>query len=186
MTSYREAAVTLWGDAGAYAHDSYTRHRHLCPGLPAELPIVIGISAYGGCDGLTRADWRHGPRISLASTLFRSGERAVDDVMLHEMVHVWLAVNGRNNTHDSEAWYAAVRRLSPAVLGHALDVQRGADRRSVRVPNPEWAEGSGLPKTLVRKQRVPGADRHGTVATWPRSYRPAAFDWGRPIDCPTY
>lgn len=54
MSRYRDAAVTLWGEAGEYVHGVYSRLLPMYPGLPAELPVVIGITAYGGCIGLTR------------------------------------------------------------------------------------------------------------------------------------
>jgi hypothetical protein len=50
---YRAAAETLWGEAGTYAHDVYTRLLPHYPGLLDALPIVIGITAYGHCLGLT-------------------------------------------------------------------------------------------------------------------------------------
>ena len=114
--TYRDAAIVLWGNAGAYVHDSYTRWLPLFPELPETLPIVIGITAYGRCLGLTRAGWHHGPRITIASNQFqRPG--MVDDTMVHEMLHAWLYVTGHNVKHNSEPWYAAIRRLSPVVLG---------------------------------------------------------------------
>lgn len=82
---------------------------------------------------------------------------AVDDVITHEALHVHLALADHRTEHQHEPWYAAVRRLSPAALGHALDARRGADRRSVRVPNPDGDK----PATVVRK--VPckqGCARH--------------------------
>jgi hypothetical protein len=191
-TSYRDAAITLWGEAGAYAHDAYQRLQPLFPGLPDELPIVIGLTAYGHCVGLTRADWEHGPRITIASGEFKptwnatwqvwrpGGTRLVDDTMVHEMTHAWLHLTGQKVKHDSEAWYAAIRRLSPAVLGHEIDVHRGADRRSVRV---KLADGT----SVVRKERVPGFEGlKAKVAGWPGTFRPADYDVGDPIDCPTY
>jgi hypothetical protein len=67
---------TLWGEAGAYAHDVYAAHRPLFPELPEQLPIVIGITAYGHCLGLTRGS-KSGPRITLAFNLFATGRRRV-------------------------------------------------------------------------------------------------------------
>lgn len=184
-TDYRAAAAALWGDAGRYAYESYSRIRaeHF-PELPEQLPIVIGITAYGRCLGLTRGTWTHGPRITMASNAFRRGTGFVDDVMTHECLHAWLRLSGRATDHDSESWYAAVRRLSPAVLGHDLDVYRGTGRRSVRVPNPKYEPGSDLPRTVVRKERV--AHTHAKVATWPASFRPAGYDFGEAIPCPIY
>lgn len=198
-TSYRDAAVTFWGEAGAYAYDAYDRIRAaLYPELPARLPIVIGLTAYGACLGLTRGRWDHGPRITLPPEVFQGttaegsrrqvhgGTRQVDDVLTHEMLHAWLAVTGRDMHHDSAGWYEAIRRLSPAVLGHQVDARRGAVRKSVRIPNPAWTPGGDAPKTLVRKQNSADAVQHGDVARWPQAFRPADYDWGPPIPCPTY
>lgn len=179
---YREAAVTLWGEAGAYVHDAYSRWRAHYPGLPEQLPITIGLVAYGHCQGATRTDWEHGPRITIFSPMFGKGRRQVEDVVIHEMVHAWLKLTGQATKHEGEAWYSAVRRLSPAVLGHELEVRRGADRISVRVPN---ADPDG-PRTVVRKKRVDGVIPHGDVARWPTPFRPPGYDWGEPIPCPTY
>jgi hypothetical protein len=186
MTSYRDAAEVLWGEAGAFAHDAYTRNLHLYPGLPAELPIVCGLTAYGACVGMTRLGWRAGPRISLFSPLFSAGHRRVEDTVIHEMLHGWLYITGQETGHDSEAWYAALRRLSPEVLGRDLDVRRGAARKSVRIPNPNFGLVDGAPKTLVRKVKVDDAVAHRDVAGWPHTFRPDDFDWGKPIYCPTY
>ena len=51
--------------------------------------------------------------------------------MVHEMTHVWLFVTNQDTDHKSESWYAAVRRLSPAVLGHELEARRGEQREWV-------------------------------------------------------
>lgn len=127
-----------------------------------------------------------GPRISIFSPLFGKGRRQVDDKLSHEMLHASLMLAGEDHKHQGEPWYAAVRRLSPAVLGRQLEPARGADRRSMRVPNPDWREGSGLPRTLVRKATVPDAVQHRDVARWPQAFRPEGYDWGEPITCPTY
>ena len=72
--------------------------------------------------------------------------------MVHEMLHAWLHITGRETKHDSEAWYAAIRRLSPEVLGHPLEVGRGADRKSVRIRLDDRT-------TVVRKVANPDAAR---------------------------
>lgn len=143
------------------------RHRHhrLRP-LPRAHPHELG----------------HGPRITIASNLFSAGRKWVD----HEMLHYWLILTGRDTQHQDDDWYAAIRRLSPAVLGHDLNVRRGRDRQSVRIPNPAYEPGKGQPTTLVRKVRREDAIAHTDVARWPGSFRPPSYDWGTPIDCPTY
>jgi len=210
--SYRSAAVTLWGPAGAAVHDSYSHWRTtLFPELPEQMPIVIGITAYGSCVGLTRyrastrlpivigitagADGaeptyfrRDGTaRISIASNVFAHGRGAVSDVMVHEMLHIHLLQRGEDPAHDAEPWYAAVRQLSPAVLGRELDVRRGGARRSVRVANPRAAE-DGQPATLVRKVAATSAVPHAQVARWPTPFRVRSRG-GKPvtpIPCPSY
>lgn len=185
-TDYRSAAVALWGEAGRYAYDSYARMRGAYfPELPEQIPIVIGLTAYGKCLGATMGAWEHGPRISLHPTMaFGCGGRFVDDVLVHECLHAWLRQTGRSPDHDSEDWYAEVRRLSPAVLGRAVDIHRGSDRKSVRVPNPNYEPGVDDRKTVVRKIRM--GEEHARVASWPHSCRPAGYDYGEPIPCPTY
>ncbi|MPZ26507.1 MAG: hypothetical protein GEV12_08620 [Micromonosporaceae bacterium] len=179
--------MTLWGEAGAYVHDVYDQCRaRLYPELPTTLPIVIGLVAYGHCLGLTRGGWEHGPRITIFSSLFKAGRLRVQDTMIHEMLHAALMVAGRDPGHGSEDWYAAVRRLSPAVLGTELDARRGAARKSVRVSNPSYEPGNDEPRTLVRKVRNPDSTVHGDVARWPSAFRPDGYDWGEPICCPSY
>ena len=178
-TSYRDAAAVLWGEAGTYCHDSYDRQRHLFPELPAGVPIVCGITAFGKCLGLSRTTWEHGPRITIASNLFKRGAYYVDDVMTHEMLHCWLHLTGQDYAHNTEDWYTAVERLSPAVLGHRIQLRRGADRKSVRVK-----QGDGT--TVVRKIANPDATPHKLVAGWPYLFRRADYNWGAPIDCPSY
>jgi hypothetical protein len=178
-TSYRDASAVLWGEAGTYCHDSYQRWLPLFGELPETLPIVIGITAYGHCIGLSRITWTHGPRITIASNQFWRGGGAVDDVMVHEMLHCWLYLTGQDTAHKGAAWYAAINRLSPDVLGHQLDVRRGGNRKSVRI---KQSDGS----SRVHKVRVPDATPHGDVARWPGSFRPAGYDLGAPIGCPSY
>lgn len=179
------AGEALWGEAGAYVYASYRRLRlaHF-PALPDELPIVIGLTAYGHCLGLTRTPWEHGARITLAPLLFRQGRRMVDDVLVHEMVHVDLVMGRQDPRHESDAWYAAVRRLSPVVLGHPLEGEPDA-RKSVRIPNPNYGEQDQR-RTVVRKIVVPGAFSHGEISRWPTPFRPADYDFGDPLPVATY
>ena len=88
-TTYRQAAITLWGEAGAHMHDCYDRWHHLYPELPDTVPIVAGITAYGHCIGATQCTWEHGPRITIHSNQFGRGKNVVADIMVHEMLHAW-------------------------------------------------------------------------------------------------
>lgn len=188
-TTYRDAALKLWGEAGGYVHDAYTKHLPLFDNLPNELPIVIGLSAYGHCIGHTRVGDAalDGPRITIASNTFASGTTEVSDVMLHEMMHVSLHLRGQSMAHAGEPWYRLCRDLAPHVLGEALNIKRGSGRKSVRIENPKYnADGPDTRKTLVRKVSVEGGTNHADVARFPYSYRPAGTPTGRIIDVPTY
>ncbi len=159
-------------------HDCYQHWLHLYPELPDAMPIVIGLSAYGHCAGLSRLHLSYGPRISIASQ-YLSHANDVSDVMVHEMLHCWLYLTRRGTDHDSTDWYTAVNRLSPAVLGIDLDARRGAARKSVR---EKLSDGT----SVVRKIRNPAAIQHRDIARWPLPFRPAGWDHGEEIGCPTY
>lgn len=179
------AGEALWGEGGRYAYASYRRLRDLhFPALPDELPIVIGLTAYGHCLGVTRSPWTNGARITLAPLVFRQGWRIVDDVLVHEMLHASLVAEGRDPKHAGADWYAEVARLSPAVLGHALGVQR-PQRRSVRIPDPAYGPDDRR-KTVVRKVSDDDERIHAAIARWPVPFRPADYDFGEPIKLPTY
>ena len=163
-TDLREAATIFWGDAGTYVYDCYQQLRPLFPNLPDTLPIVIGLSAYGKCSGITRANDPHlnSPRISIATQYLPQGTGYVKDVMLHKMIHTTLHLSGRNTNHNGADWYAECQRLAQTVLGHPITlVPYSRQRKPVRVPNPKWTEGSDLPKTIVRKvPRDPDTIQH--------------------------
>jgi hypothetical protein len=191
MTSYQEAAIVFWSGAGEYLYEKYREHREMYfPELPEELPIVIGITAYGHCHGLTDHKWNEGsgPRITIESRLFGINTYLVDDVLLHEMLHAWLHVTGQKIRHDSGPWYQAVRRLSPAVLGREVEIERGhgGGRKSQRMPNPAYEPGNGQPKTVVRKVRIDQAITHDQVATWPGSFRLEGYPRTLTMPCPSY
>ncbi len=182
--SLAEAAADLWGPAGGHLYAAYGRLREqLFPELPAELPMVIGLTAYGHCIGLTRS-WGAGTRISVAPKVFAGGERMVDDVLVHEMLHVFLIGAGKDPKHAGDPWYTEIRRLSPAVLGRELDVDRPR-RRSVRIPNASYGPDDGR-RTLVRKVSEGPEGVHAAVARWPTPFRPAGYDFGAPIAVASY
>jgi hypothetical protein len=135
QAKYRLAAEILWGEAGAWAVDEYARLNGLYFGgrLPP-VPLVIGMTAYGRCVGLTRyrGEWDDSlPRITLQSSHFRKGTDAVSDTILHEMVHVRLKLAGLCTLHNARPWCAEVARLSPLVFGIEVKVQPVHPRRGV-------------------------------------------------------
>lgn len=185
---YQTAAHALWGEAGDFIHECHKKHLPLFPGLPEQLPMVIGITAYGHCLGLTRhVDvGLESMRISIASNLFKEGTHVVSDTVLHEMLHCWLGATGRQSAHDSDDWYNACMALAPKVLGREINLTRKR-RKSVRKPNPDWYPDSGLPKTIVRKVPVEGLEwTHADVVRFPHPFRPDDYPAGRVIEVSTY
>lgn len=173
IDQYREAGRVLWGAGGVYAVDEYVRlnQTYFAGELPP-VPIVVGITAYGRCIGLTRheGDWKEElPRITLASNLFGDGPGAVSDVLLHEMIHVKLILAGLDSAHNGKPWCAEVERLSPIALGLEVNAKpihpRRVDGKNVRLP---------LDGHLARKQ----------LAYWPQSLR--ASKPGAPISIASY
>ncbi len=174
---YRSAAQLFWGDAAAYAYDTFARlNRELFAGELPALPIVLGITAYGHCLGVTR----HGdsPRISLHVGLFnRKGHLAVDDVLTHEMVHAHLILRGEDPKHNHDPWCCMITQLSPHVLGRTIIA------RPVR---PRRVKDSTSNKSKVVRLADPGALTRGQLARWPYSLRPDDYDFGPKIPVPTY
>lgn len=122
---YRQAAALLWGDAGDFAATEFVRlnREHFAGSIPP-MPIVIGLTAFGRCIGLTRGGgWLDSPRITLAPELFNGnrrtsgGPRMISDTLVHEMVHAALILRGEDPEHNGDPWCRLIAELSPAVLG---------------------------------------------------------------------
>jgi hypothetical protein len=159
------AAEALWGDAGTYVYRTFDElnRQHFRGELPG-LPVVIGITPYGRCLGLTR----YGPglpRITIASNQFKHAH-VVRDVLLHEMLHAHLALTGAESKHNAVPWCEAIVRLSPAVLGHDIQAApvkaRRIDGKVVKAP---------------RDGHLP----QGVLARWPGALRPPGWDAGPAI-----
>lgn len=151
---YRQAASLLWGEAGAFMLDTYQAHNreHFAGELPP-LPMVLGLTAYGRCLGLTRGEWADDlPRITIASNLFAQGTVAVSDTILHEMIHAKLVLQGAYPKHDGEPWRQEIIRLSPAVLGAPI---------LAAAVKPRRVEGK------MRRVVEPGHLTQREIAHWP-------------------
>uniref|UniRef100_UPI002AD271F5 SprT-like domain-containing protein n=1 Tax=Frankia sp. Cr1 TaxID=3073931 RepID=UPI002AD271F5 len=135
IDEYRRAATLLWKDAGKFAVDQFERiNNELFADELPPLPILIGITAYGHCTGLTRFQ-PEGPRITLSQTLFnKGGPLTVIDTLIHEMDHALLNLRGENAAHNGKPWCDLITELSPKVLGREITVR---PVRSRRIPNPE-------------------------------------------------
>jgi hypothetical protein len=176
LADYRQAASLLWGAAGRFLVDTYERvnGQYFDDQLPP-VPLVIGLTAYGHCIGLTRRDgpWA-GPRIAVASGQFRQGTRAVEDVLVHEMVHVKLILAGADSSHNAEPWCREIMRLSPRVLGHPIQAAPVKTRW-----NPET-------KRSMRGTPQPGWLSRQALARWPHSCRPGTVAPGPILSTATY
>jgi hypothetical protein len=188
---YRAAAALLWGAAGELAADEFARiNRDLFGGSIPPLPVIIGLTAFGRCIGLTRGGWLDAPRITLAPELFNGnhrtngGRRMVADTLVHEMIHAALIFRGEDPSHNARPWCRLITDLSPDVLGHEITARPVGTRR---VPNPDREADPAAPKTIVVRKADPGALAQAELATWPQAQRPGDYYAGdAPIAVPTY
>src|SRR5260370_6452993 len=95
---YRAAAALLWGAAGELVADEFARiNRDLFGGSIPPMPVIIGLTAFGRCIGLTRG----APRITLAPELFNGnhrtngGRRMVAHTLVHAVIHAALMFRGQ-------------------------------------------------------------------------------------------
>lgn len=184
---YRQAAIWLWGAAGEYAADESARvNREYFAGSVPPLPVVIGITAYGHCLGLTRGRRRAIPRISLASRAFNhGGPRTVFDLILHEVLHAFLMLRGEDPAHNAAPWCAMITELTPAVITGAEIL--AAPVGTTRVPNPARERDPQAPKTRVVRRARDGHLTQDQLARWPHSVRPEGYyDGQQPIPVDTY
>ena len=186
---YRQAAIWLWGAAGEYAADEFGRinHDHFAGSIPP-LPIVIGITAYGRCIGLTRG--HSTPRITLASEIFNGSHRqqggplTVSDTLIHEMLHAFLMLRGESADHNAAPWCRMITELSPALVGREIKAEPVG---TMRVPNPDRDAAPAAPRTKVVRQAKPGCLTQDQLARWPHSVRPEGYyDGQKTIPVDTY
>lgn len=180
MMTYAEVrryTAWTWGQAGEYAADEFMRlnRKHFAGSIPP-MPIVIGITAFGHCIGLTRG--HSTPRISLASELFNGSDRqpggplSVADTLIHEMLHAFLMLRGKEPGHNFGPWCRMIAELTPDLAGVELKAEPVG---TMRVPNPERDTDPGAPKTKVIRQAKPGCLTQGQLARWPHSIRPKGY-----------
>ena len=189
---YRRAAALLWGEAGDFAATEFARlnREHFAGSIPP-MPVIIGLTAFGRCIGLTRdGGWLDSPRITLAPELFNGnhrtagGPRMISDTLVHEMVHAALMLRGEDSGHNGEPWCRMITELSPELLGAEITARPVLPRR---VPNPDRDSDQDAPKTVVVRKPEPGAMTQAELASWPHCLRPGSYyHEGKPIPVPTY
>jgi hypothetical protein len=201
---YQSAAALLWGAAGEFAADEFTRlNRELFAGSIPPMPIIVAMVPYGGCIAATSyAAWLKSPRITLTPEIFngsvskptsvgysrpgrlRGGPHQVTDTLMHEMVHAALRFRGENSNHNEPSWCRMITDLSATLLGVNIDAR---PVRTRRVPNPARETDPAAPKTIVKRLPMAGAMAQMELARWPQSIRPADwYDDDKPIYVPTY
>lgn len=170
---YRAAAALLWGAAGALAADEFARiNRDLFGGSIPPMPVIIGLTAFGRCIGLTGGGWLDGPRITLAPELFNGnhrtpgGRKMVADTLVHEMIHAALMFRGEDPSHNSAPWCRFITDLSPDVLGHEITARPVGTRR---VPNPARQTDPG--DTLCQASAVRALRWASISSSWRASSR---------------
>jgi hypothetical protein len=170
LADYRRAASVLWGEGGEYCVDEFERlNRDHFAGVLPPLPIVIGITAYGKCIGLTRGggSWDESlPRITIASNQFRVGSQKVTEILLHEMIHAKLMLAKQNPDHNDKPWCSEIMRLSREVFGKEILADP---------VNPRRVDGK-----VVRKARD-GYLTRDEIAKWPDCLRDESWEPGRRI-----
>jgi hypothetical protein len=175
LADYRRAAGVLWGQAGEFCVDEFERlNDWLFDGELPPLPIVIGITAYGKCIGLTRGagNWDgEVPRITIASNLFAQGANWVTETMLHEMVHVKLILTNQIPEHNAMPWCAEITRLTQLAYGTKINAEP---------VNPRRVNGK------VVRQRRDGFLARAELARWPHCLHDESWNPGEPISVETY
>ena len=174
---YRRAAEVLWGDAGAFLVDEQQRmNADYFDGELPPLPVVIGITAYGKCIGVTRPEMYTGvPRITIASNLFKRGAQPVADTLVHEMVHAKLQLAGVTSVgsqHIRPEWCAEITRITPLLLGCEI---KATPPKSVRTKDG-----------AVIKRTPDGHLTRDELARWPHSLREDGYHGGRALRVASY
>lgn len=171
----RAALENLWGDAGAWAADTWTRLNadHFASKLRYH-GIVFGLTPHGHHLGHTYTDGRITLHTSLLDPRGRAwlirdrlGERFAADVLLHEMVHAWLFQRGYtyepddpNGAHNNDQWCAEIVRITPAL---GLPVIKAVPVKPRRVDG-----------AVVRRPLDDHLDRDA-ISRWPHTIRPAGY-----------
>jgi hypothetical protein len=170
----RAALENLWGDAGAWAADSWTRlNADHFGGRLVYHGVVWGLTPHGRGLGHTNSE---SMRITLHPALLdprdrawgmrdRLGVRFAADVLLHEMVHVALLTVGvandeREGQHNTDEWCEQIMRITPDL---SLPAIKAAPVKTRRINGG------------VVRQALDGHLSRSEIARWPYSIRPASY-----------
>jgi len=180
----RAALDNLWGEAGPWAADTWTRlNTDHFDGRLRYHGVVWGLTPHGCKLGHTsNPDGRitlHpallDPRSNAWGIWDKLGMRYAEDVLLHEMCHVALfamsVVNdGKHPHHNTDEWCAEIVRITPQL---DLPPIKAAPVKTRRVNG-----------AVVRRELDGQLSRDG-ISRWPHSLRPAGYyDTGGRIRIP--
>jgi hypothetical protein len=170
----RAALENLWGDAGAWAADTWTAHNaaHF-DGRLRYHGIAFGLTPHGNNLAHTSPT---GSRITLHPALLDPrgnawvqehllGAAQAADTLLHEMVHVALFAAGVDNTqrephHNTVEWCEQIMRIT---------TELGLDPVKAAPIKPRRVDGK------VARQELPGHLTRAQLASWPACLRPAGY-----------
>ena len=171
---FRDAQETLWGEAGAWAHDTWhDLNASLFAGELTYAGIVWALLPHGGSLGHCESSGRitlHPSLVAPAGARPWGGpaaqytDRFAGDVLVHEMIHALLFDRGvplddRAGHHNTLEWCAEIMRLSPPVIGRSIKAEPVKPRR--------------IDGKVQRKPRA-GYLTRDQAAHWPHSMRPDA------------
>jgi hypothetical protein len=192
----RAALENLWADAGAWAADSWSKLNEQCfDGKLRYRGVVFGLTKHGGALGHTSPsgritlhpalldpqDWDDDGRVWKAISLDQLGDRYAADVLVHEMIHVWIRQqypaldrpdDRGESSHNYVWWCREITRISPVIgLGDIL-AEPVLPRR---IPNPERGRNPKADKTIVVRKVRDGYLTQSEIGQWPHSLRPASY-----------
>jgi hypothetical protein len=177
----RAALENLWGDAGTWAADTWTRLNADHFGAKLRYHgIVWGLTPHGHLLGYTS---NPDARITLHTALLnpkgnawgirnRLGMRYAEDVLLHEMVHAALRdagvpTSGKQGEHNTQPWCDQIVRITP---------QLGLAPIKAQPVKPRRIDGR------VVRRALDGHLTRDQISRWPHTIRPDGFytpDTGR-------
>jgi hypothetical protein len=162
----RAALVNLWGDAGAWAADTWTELTGTYwDGLPYG-GVVFGLTPHGACLGHCNAATG---RITLHPSVLdpqsdeawgvpatQLGVAYARDVLLHELVHVAFPAGH----HNSSEWCGEIERITPLL---------GLKPIKAQPVHPRMIDGKN------RRVARDGYLARAAIASWPHSLRTPSY-----------
>ncbi|SRR6266571_1815376 len=126
----REIAAHFEGDVAVTAFEYYDAiNKHFFNGELPQAFIIMGITPYGRCIGLTKHYFKQ-PIILLHVGLKTEQERFY--TLLHEAIHVqvrYVLEYTGEKSHDSDEWLSEVNRIAPILGYHEASLAADKVRR---------------------------------------------------------